>query len=65
MVDNAHGFNVKEGKGKVVEMACSDKESASSSSQDGPLTTAAVGDEDCPTSSDKGNGEALGTADGG
>jgi hypothetical protein len=53
------------GKGEVVKMASSDEESASSSSQDGPRTAAAIGDEDSPTSSDEGNGEAPGTADGG
>ncbi len=45
-------------------MASSDEESASSSSQYGPHTTAAVGDEDSPTSSDEGNSEAPGMADG-
>ncbi len=52
------------GKGKVVEMASSDEESTFSSSQDGPRTAAAVGDEDSPTSSDEGNSEAPGAADG-
>jgi hypothetical protein len=55
----------RKGKGKVVEMASSDEEFASSSRQDGPRTASTVGDEDSPTSSDEGNGEALGTADGG
>ncbi len=55
----------RKGKGKVVEMASSDEESASSSSQDGPRTAAAIGNEDFPTSSDEGNGEAPGAANGG
>ncbi len=46
-------------------MASSDEESTSSYSQDGPHTAAAVGNEDSPTSSDEGNGEAPGAANGG
>jgi hypothetical protein len=54
----------QKGKGKVVGMASSDEESASSSSHDGPRTAATIRDEDSPTSSDEGNGEAPGMADG-
>ena len=53
------------GKGKVVNVASSDEESASSSSQDRPCTKAAIGDEDFSASSDEDDGNAQGTADGG
>ncbi len=46
-------------------MTSSDEESTSSSSQDGPRTAAAIGEEDFPTSSDESNGEAPGATDGG
>jgi hypothetical protein len=52
------------GKGKVVNVARSDEESASSSSQDRRCTKAAVGDEDFSTSSDEDDGNAQGAADG-
>jgi hypothetical protein len=53
------------GKGEVVKMASSDEEFTSSSSQDRPRTAAAIEEKDFPTSSDEGNGEALGAANGG
>jgi hypothetical protein len=53
------------GKGKVVNIASSDEESASSSSQDRPRTAASIGDKDFPTASDEGNGKAPGVVDGG
>jgi hypothetical protein len=52
------------GKGKVVNVASSDEQSASSSSQDRPCTEAAVGDEDFSASSDEDDGNAQGAADG-
>jgi hypothetical protein len=52
------------GKGKDVEMASSDEESAYLSSQDGPCIAAVVRDEDSPTSSDESNDEAPGAANG-
>ena len=53
------------GEGKVVNVASSDEEFASSSSQDRPCTKAAIGDEDFSASSDEDDGNAQGAADGG
>jgi hypothetical protein len=53
------------GKNEIVELASSDEDSASSSSQDGPCAADAVGDEDSPTSSAEDDGNAVGAADGG
>jgi hypothetical protein len=43
----------RKGKGKIVKVASSGEESASSSRKDGLCTAAAIGDEDSPTSSGK------------
>jgi hypothetical protein len=55
----------RKGKGKVVEVASSDEDSASLSSPVRPRTKDAVGDEDSPTSSEEDDGNAVGAADGG
>ncbi len=52
------------GKGEVVNVASSDEESASSSSQDRPRTEAAVGDEDFFASSDEDDANAQGAVNG-
>ncbi len=54
----------QKGKGKVVNVASSDEESTSSSSQDRPCTEAAIGDEDFSASSDEDHSNAQGMADG-
>ena len=54
----------RKGKNEIVELASSDEDSASSSSQDGPCATDAVGDVDSPTSSAEDDGNAVGAADG-
>ena len=53
------------GNNKIVEVASSDKDSASLPSQDGPRATDAVGDEDSPTSNAEHDGNTVGAADGG
>ena len=55
----------RKGKNKIVELASSDEDSASSSSQDGLRAADAVGDGDSPTSSAEDDGNAVGAADGG
>ena len=55
----------RKGKNEIVELASSDEDSASSSSQDGPCAADAVGDEDSPTSRAEDDGNAVGAADGG
>ena len=55
----------RKGNNKIVEVASSDEDSASLSSQDRPRATDAVGDEDSPTSSAEDDGNAVGAADGG
>ena len=53
------------GKNEIVELASSDEDSVSLSSQDGPCVADAVGDGDSPISSAEDDGNAVGTADGG
>jgi hypothetical protein len=55
----------RKGKHEIVELASSDEDSASSSSQDGPCAADAVGDVDSPTSSAEDDGNAVGAANGG
>jgi hypothetical protein len=55
----------RKGKNKIADLASSDGDSASSSSQDRPRAADAVGDEDSPTSSAEDGGNEVGAADGG
>ena len=55
----------RKGKNEIVELASSDEDSASSSSQDGLRAADAVGDGDSPTSSAEDDGIAVGAAEGG
>ena len=55
----------RKGKNKIADLASSDGDSTTSSSQDRPRAADAVGDEDSPTSSAEDGANAVGTADGG
>ena len=55
----------RKGKNEIANLASSDGDSASSSSQDRPRAADAVGDEDSPTSSAEDGGNEVGAADGG